>query len=271
MRLGISSYTYVWSVGVPGYERPAQPLTAWSLLDKAASLDVGVLQLCDNLPLFDLSTDEIGALAKRADSMNIELEAGMSGIDPEKLREGLSLARRLGSPILRVVLDTDGFQPTPDEVVTTLGRILQEFERQEVVLAIENHDRFASVTLRDILRRADSEYLGICFDTANSIGCLESADRVLDALGPRIVNVHLKDYSLHRPPHHKGYVVEGRPAGGGQLDVPGLLARIKAIGRDPNVILELWPPPQATLRQSIDLEEAWARDSIRFLRKFILE
>ncbi|NTW36601.1 MAG: hypothetical protein HGB17_10810, partial [Syntrophobacteraceae bacterium] len=50
MRLGIGSYTFPWAVGMPGH-RPAQPMTALDLLDKATQLGVGVVQICDNLPL----------------------------------------------------------------------------------------------------------------------------------------------------------------------------------------------------------------------------
>lgn len=271
MRLGIGSYTYVWSVGVPGYPQPEHPMTAWDLLDRAAGLGVRVVQIADNLPLDRLPADELAALCWRAAELRIDLEAGTSGIAPEHLRRELELASRLGSPILRVVIDTADHRPTPAEVVSTFREVLPEFERADVILAVENHDRFESPVLLDVLRRAGSSHLGICFDTANSIGCLEGAERVLETLGPHIVNVHLKDYALFRPPHHKGFVVEGRPAGQGDLNVFGLLGRLREFGRDPNVILELWPPPQPTLRESMELEEAWARESVRSLREFISE
>ena len=51
MRLGISSFTYVWSVGVPGFFAPSQPLAPGGLLEKAVQLGVRVVQIADNLPL----------------------------------------------------------------------------------------------------------------------------------------------------------------------------------------------------------------------------
>jgi 3-oxoisoapionate decarboxylase len=94
---------------------------------------------------------------------------------------------------------------------------------------------------------------------------------VLETLGPHVVNVHVKDYRVFRPPHNKGFLVEGRPAGQGQLDVPRLIDRLEALGRDPNVILELWPPPQSTLEESIELEHRWAAESVAYLRELIAE
>ena len=43
MRAGLSSYTYTWAVGVPGYS-PHRPLTLVQLLERAASLSVSVVQ-----------------------------------------------------------------------------------------------------------------------------------------------------------------------------------------------------------------------------------
>jgi 3-oxoisoapionate decarboxylase len=269
MRLGVSSYTYVWSVGVPGYPRPTRPLTAQDLLRKAAELQVRVLQLADNLPLDTLADEEIGSLDRRARELGVALEVGTSGIERERLLSWLRLARRLGSPILRVVLDTRGYEPTPVEAVRGLAGVMPEFENAGVTLAIENHDRFESRTLLDVIRQVGSKRVGICFDTANSIGCLESADRVLDILGPHVVNVHLKDYCISRAPHNKGFTVEGRPAGGGQLDVPKLIDRLRGLNSDANVIVELWPPLQNTLEESVALEEAWAAESVACLRRFI--
>ena len=69
-----------------------------------------------------------------------------------------------------------------------------------------------------------------------------------------------------------GFTIEGRPAGQGQLDIPWLLETVRnAALTDFNVILELWPPEQKTLQQTIDLEQAWAVESIRYLRSYITD
>ena len=52
-----------------------------------------------------------------------------------------------------------------------------------MTLAIENHDRFNSTTLVEILERIDSDRVGICLDTVNSFGALEGPEVVLENLG----------------------------------------------------------------------------------------
>ena len=71
MKLGIGSYTYAWAIGVLGHP-PDRPMGTVDLLNRAAELDVQVVQVADNLPLDQLTTAELDAFEKRA----IELSKG---------------------------------------------------------------------------------------------------------------------------------------------------------------------------------------------------
>jgi len=261
----------VWGVGVPGYPIPPNPITPEGLLQRAEALGVHVVQFADNLPLRRLTDAELAALRDSADRRRIDLEVGTCGIDPANLDSHLRLAQFFNSPIVRVVLDTADCQPTPDEAAAALRSVLPAFERAGICLAIENHDRFPSATLAQILDRLDSAYAGVCLDTANSLGCMENSETVLEVLGARTVNLHIKDFEIYRPRHQKGFIIEGRPAGQGRLDIPRLLTRLRALGRDPNAILELWPPPEADTATAAAKEEVWAAESIRYLRRLILD
>ena len=269
MRLGISSYTFVWAIGVPGYPRPLRPMTPAGLLERADALGVRVVQFTDNLRLDRLTVAELAALREEAQRKRIDIEVGTCGIDPANLDAHLRLAEFFKSPVVRVVLDTADRRPTPDEVVAALRPIMPAFESAGVHFAIENHDRFRCATLASILDRLDSPYTGICLDTANSLGCLEVVETVLEVLGPRTVNLHIKDFEIFRPLHQKGFIIEGRPAGQGRLDIPHLLDRLRALGRDPNAILELWPPPEVDSAAAEAKEAAWAAESVSYLRRLI--
>jgi sugar phosphate isomerase/epimerase len=115
----------------------------------------------------------------------------------------------------------------------------------------------------------DSPNLGICLDTVNSFGALEGPEAVIEQLASFAVNLHIKDFTIHRPEHNMGFIVEGCPAGQGRLDIPRLLEQIKAAGRDPNAILELWVPPENTVDDTIAREQEWAEISVRYLRTLI--
>jgi sugar phosphate isomerase/epimerase len=250
MKLGISSYTYVWWAGVPGYPQPARPLTARMLLDVAASLGVQVVQIADNLSLDGLPP---------AAEISVQLELGTRGVQPNHLREYLDIARSLRSPLLRTLLDVP-----PREAVAMLREVASAFERAGVTLAIENHDLVRAAELRRVIEGVTSPAVGVCLDTANSLGCGEGIDQVLDTLADFVVNVHLKDFTVRRLPHSKGFLVEGVPAGSGLLDIPSLLKKLPEC----SLILEQWPPPEATVEESIAKERAWAEQGILYLRQY---
>jgi 3-oxoisoapionate decarboxylase len=275
MRLGLSSYTYTWSAGVPGHP-PDHPLTVTRLLDHAARLNVPVVQIADNLPLHALPANEVDALADYAAGLGIQVELGTRGIAPGHLREYLDLAQRFGSPILRVVIDSPAAQHSAGAATDLLRSQREAFERAGVVLAIENHDRLPAAVLAQMIRDLGPHWAGVCLDTANSLGALEGPRAVVDTLGPWTVNVHVKDIMITRSPHMMGFTVEGRPAGQGQLDLPWLLGALRAYGREAAVreltgghelsaILELWTPPEPAVEQTIEKEQRWAEESVRFL------
>jgi sugar phosphate isomerase/epimerase len=269
MKLGIGSYTYVWACGVPGYPQPAAPLTALALCDKAAQLGVSVVQIADNVPLHTLDAGALDALRQRADELGLELEVGTRGIAPDHLAQYVRIAERLRSRLLRVVIDTPTDRPSPAEAIARLAPLLRIFESADVTLAIENHDRFKATALLAIVEALRSRHVGVCLDTANSLGCLESVAQVVETLGPRTVNLHLKDVGAVRAPHNKGFVIEGRPAGQGQIDFAWVLKRLRECRVDPNAIVELWPPPEPTLAAAIEKEEKWAQESVTFARRLI--
>jgi sugar phosphate isomerase/epimerase len=268
MRLGVSTYTFGWALGVPGYPPPPSPLTVEGLLQKAADLRVRVVQLADDALLPQLGDAELTSLRDSAGRRGIDLELGMRGIAPEQLLRHLRVAVGLRAPLVRVIIERTP-HPSPADVVEALRVVVPEFARANVCLAIENHDRFPAAILAEIVEQLDSRHVGICLDTANSIGCAEGLETLLRVLGRWVINLHVKDVRIDRPSHRRGFVVEGCPAGKGQVDIPRVLNELRAQGRDPSAILEQWPPPEATIAESVAKEEAWAVESIRYLRRFI--
>ena len=267
MRLGISSYTYGWAVGA-GDDRPADAMTATSLIDQAVRMGVGVLQIADNLPESTFTPASIAEIARHARQSGVAIELGTRGSAPDHLRRFIALARQVGSPILRVVTDKGGDEPSEAEIAERLAAVGEDCRAAGVVIAIENHDRLQSVALARIVAQFPA-HVGICLDTVNSFGALEGPEVVVETLGPYAVNLHLKDFAVVRYPSMFGFRVEGRPAGAGMLKTPWLLGRLRAFGRDCNAIIELWPLQEATPAESIRKEAEWAEASVHTLRRWI--
>lgn len=265
VRLGIGSFTFPWAAGVAGHP-PPRVLTPLDLLDRAVELGVKVVQICDNMPLHRLSAGAVRRLGDAAADRGIEIEVGTRGSGRAHLRGYLDLARRLKSRILRVVVDAKGDEPPREEIAGRLAGVMPEARKAGIVLAIENHDRLPAADFAWIVRAVGGPNIGICLDTVNSFGALEGPEAVVGVLAPLTVNLHLKDFTVTRTASQLGFSISGAPAGAGRLDVPWLLARLRAAGRDPNAIVELWPPFTGDLAATIRLEEDWARASVAFLR-----
>jgi len=265
MKVGIGSYSYPWAVGRPGYPRPGDPLSPFDLVDEAAAYDLHLVQIADNLPLVEMEEDGLRRLAQKGRENEISFELGAGDVRPKTLRSYLEVARLLEARLLRAIVGD------PGGVKKQLEEVLPDFERADVVLALENHEALSAAELARLLEDMDHPQLGICLDTVNSLGREEPLREVLTQLAPYAVNVHYKDYEIERYPSKLGFRVVGRPAGEGRI--PGELLREKVEGndREVSVILEQWPPFRGTIEWTVRAESRWVKKSVGFLRDLFSE
>ena len=265
MRLGISSYAFGWAVGVPGYPPPS-PFSEHDLLAFAKRFELHVVQFGDHVPLHTFTASRLAALKTAATAAHITLEIGARGLTTEHLNRYVMLARELNSPLVRFVIDAPDYEPAVDDVVAIVRDTLPLLTAADVTLGIENHDRFPARTLRAMIEKIGSAHVGICLDTANSLGAGEGLGHVLDQLAPHTVNLHIKDFAITRVPYAMGFTITGRPAGQGVLDVVALRDAVAAHGRCRSAILETWTPPEPSVVATIEKERRWAEESVAYLR-----
>ena len=265
MKLGISSYTFGWAVGVRRHS-PANPLDELGLLAKAREAGVRILQIGDNLPLHTFTKERLDELARRARSEGIEIQVGARRLTVDQVETYAEIARRLDAKLVRFVIDDADYHPAPAEVVQVLRESAPSLKG--LTLGIENHDRFPAKLLREIIESSGQENIGVCLDTANSLGAGEGLDTILPLLAPLTVNLHLKDFRVDRLEHLMGFMVTGTPAGEGLINVPSLIAALEPFGRCDSAILEQWTPPEDKLTETIAKEAAWASQSLGYLKPF---
>ena len=268
MRLGISSYTYTWAVGVPG-SMPEKPMQVYELIDKAFAWNLSLVQIADNLPLENLTLSELRSLEQYASGKGVSIEMGGRGLTAGHTLKCLETAVTLGSPILRMVIDNQDFKPDLQSIISTINDFVPELKSKKIKLAIENHDRFKAREFERIINSVGSDMVGICLDSVNSMGAGEGFENVSEILAPYTFNLHIKDFSIHRVSHKMGLIIEGCPAGKGMLDIPGLLNLINSYVRCNSAILELWTPPAEKIEATIKKEAKWAEESIEYLKSVI--
>jgi len=268
MRLGLSSYTYTWAVGVPGSLPPKQ-LSAFDLVDKAAASGLKLVQIADNLPLETMAKSEVIDLKKYGEAIGVEIEMGGRGLAPEHVKKCLEAAKLLKSPILRMVIDGAGFEPDIKNVISIIKELMPEFKASGIKLAIENHDRFKAREFEKIIQSVGSEWVGICLDSVNSMGAGEGFEEVSKVLLPYTINLHIKDFTIRRLSHKMGIIIEGAPAGKGMLNISEMLNKLYFTNSCQSAILELWTPPEKEVEETINKEEKWANESIKYLKNLL--
>jgi len=268
MLLGISSFTFTWAIGVPGSE-PVNPMPVRDLVDKASSYGIRLVQIADNLPLEKLAEDELQLLADYSTEKGIAIEMGGRGLTPEHTMKCLHTAGILRSPILRMVIDAAGYEPSVPDIKGIVRDLLPEFRSRKIRLAIENHDRLKAREFAEIIASLGSEWVGICLDSVNSMGAGEGFGTVSDILIPYTINLHIKDFTIRRASHKMGIIIEGAPAGKGMMDIPDLLNRTSQTGLCQSAVLELWTPPEPEIEATIKKEAKWAEESIDYLKPLI--
>jgi len=268
MLLGLSSYTYTWAIGVPG-SSPANPPGIFGLLEKAISKGITVVQIADNLPLEILSDEETVLIRDFADGKGISLEMGGRGLTPEHTMTCLKTAETISSPILRMVIDTNNFEPKVPEIIAIIRELAPEFRSRKIKLAIENHDRLKAREFEKIVLETDPEIVGICLDSVNSMGAGEGFETVSEILAQYTINLHVKDFTIKRVSHKMGFVIEGCPAGKGMLNISDLFQNIDQHSLCRSAILELWTPPEKSIEATIEKENRWADESLTYLKSII--
>jgi Sugar phosphate isomerases/epimerases len=244
-------------------------MLAKALVRTAAELQVRVVQIADNLPLDALTSPELKSLRQLAQDYGIALQVGTRGVDPNHLLKYLRIAEELESTLVRTLGGWPGY-PTPlSEVEKNIHLVLPAFIDAGVSLALENYEVYPTADLANLVRSIDDPRFGICLDVANSFAAWESAEQILDNLASVAISAHIKDFTVERTNSLMGFACVGRPIGQGKLPLDLILTRLGQFKRRPDLIVELWPPRQRTLEETLSLERTWASESVQYLRSFV--
>lgn len=265
MNLGISSYSFTWAVGVKG-SLPEKPFTGSDLLDTARAFGISLVQIADNMPLHEMTEEQIENLIQKAEAYDMAVETGASKLTASNLERYIDLAKRMNSSILRFSIDGEDYRPRVAEVIAIVKNSLPELKEHGIVLALENHERLFTHDFRKMMEAISDPAVGICLDCANSLGVGEGFREVVTALAPYTVNFHLKEVFIKRKYHMMGFDIEGRPFGEGRLPLEWMLKQLPA--KCKTAILEQWTPPEDELKKTIEKERDWAGRSVAYLKPY---
>ena len=258
MQLGISSYTYGWNV--------EQGMNEMGLIEKANEFGITLIQMGDNLPLHTFSNERLHVFEKALKQSGITIELGAKGLSQQHLHQYILLCKRFNAKILRFIIDDSNYQPSIEEVISVIKNEADFLDKSNITLALENHDRLKANEYAAIIKLVSRPNVGICLDTVNSMGAGESIETIIETLLPYTVNLHIKDFGIARLPHKQGFIIDGRIAGAGLLNISLLLEKIKGWNICHTCIVEQWVAPEKDYVETILKEKFWAEQSIHYLK-----
>ena len=241
-KIGIGSFAFRYAIARRG-KFPAGGMEPEDFILRAADLGYGGVQLCENLDYEDLPDERIEELGSLAASRGLFVELGMRNLTRERFFKHIRLAEKMKAGFLRVVIGDNRPLPetrpeeTANEVIPLLREALPAISDTGITVGIENHFDVPNETILRIVREAAHPRLGIVMDTTNCLGFLKAPGETLEALGPHLLSLHVKDYEIRKA--EGGYLVHGVLLGKGRADPAALIGRALSFNPGASIILEM--------------------------------
>jgi sugar phosphate isomerase/epimerase len=236
---GVAAYSFPCSCGFlrrEGITGRIGKLDAWGMIELAKTWELAGIEIPLAGMLPDLDDRTIDQLRATLDQHGLTLVADTGIVDVPALAEVLPKAARAGARVVRATLSNilegaragipggwDAHFAEMRRRVAELGPLLAEYD---LVLALENHQ---DVTSDDLLAlcEAGGERVGITFDVVNPLAVGEEPFAFARRIGPRIFNVHIKDYLIY--PTSSGYRLVRAAIGEGVIDWAAMRALLAEV------------------------------------------
>ncbi len=253
------------ALGFDNFAVRASNWKAMRLLEYATTVGADSVFISDLDAFESLEEPALRKLRDEAAARNLSIHVGTWSVCPtskafraangtaeEQLTKAIRTAHAVGSPVIRVVLGTWEDRLTPDGIgrhIDSLVGVLKSGRSQAldagVKIAVENHaGDMRSDELASLVEMAGRDFVGVNFDSGNSLWTLENPLDALETLAPYIVTTSLRDGLVTEIP--TGCRVKWTAMGDGQVDfvrfvprfaelcpgVPIHIETISGVGRD---------------------------------------
>lgn len=239
MKVGVDTYCYHRLLGEV-YPNQVDPGKRWQFdecVDEVVRIKAeGIsLETCF-MPGFD--KDYLSKLRAKLDEHNLErvlawghpdgLEGGSNREAAKQLEQHLSTAKALDAKVMRIVGSSLNFRDEPhgpqiERISEILKQTVKKAEEAGVKLAIENHVDFTSDEILEILNNVGSEYLGVNFDSGNTLRVFEDPVEAAKKLAGHTYATHIKDIVPTKGSPRDWTFWASAPAGSGIIDMPGVV------------------------------------------------
>lgn len=199
------------------------------ILDRAAALKLQCFQASPAFHLPDGGKAQRQLLRAKAEKLGITLfAAGYGDASIPAIEKALAGAQEMGAKVLRYACGPMFCwkDPVPlPQFAKVMAKAAKLAEAAGIPIAIENHQDYTSEELAGVLKKLNSRWVGVWFDTGNSLALLEDPVFTAKTLAPYVMGIHLKEYVVF--PAAGGFDLVGVPLGEGIVDNPSVLKILK--------------------------------------------
>lgn len=156
-------------------------------------------------------------------------------------------AKEAGAKVVRTVCSSgrryetyhslNAFNEARDGALTSLRLAEPVLRKHNIKLAVENHKDWRATELVDIIKKINSEWIGVTLDFGNSIALMEDPMEVINTLAPYMFTTHVKDMGVDEYP--EGILLSEVPLGEGILDMPTIMATCRKYHPEATFNLEM--------------------------------
>lgn len=251
MGIVVHSYGSRWNSKIESKKYPGFT-NAIDLLEHSHQLGAGGIQVGVNNWAKDFSKK----IRERKETLELYLEGSMgvpyTPADVSKFEQDVLGAKEAGVQIIRTVCSrgrryeafhsAEEFDTAYQQAIVSLQLAEPVLRKHKIKLAVENHKDWRADELVALVKKLDSEWIGVTLDFGNSISLLEDPMMVVETLAPYSFTTHVKDMGVDE--YTDGFLLSEVPLGKGINNMsrmvelckqhnPSITFNLEMITRDP--------------------------------------
>lgn len=254
MGIVVHSYATRWNSKIESSRYPGF-MDALSLMRHCHAIGAGGVQVGINNWTADFARQVRGEKEKLGMYVEGSVAMPFKASEVAMFDKNIAAARAAGVDIVRTVC-TSGrryeiyhsaadFETARSKAITCMQLGEPVLKKHKVKLGVENHKGWRAVELAELIKKMNSEWIGVTLDFGNSIALMEDPMEVVTTLAPLAVSTHVKDMGVQE--YEDGLLLSEVPLGTGILDLnaivsicrkhnPDITFNLEMITRDPLVV-----------------------------------
>ena len=278
MKIGIDSYSYHRYFGevYDNQQAPQKRMSYEDFLRRAIELGVDGVSL-ETCFFESFAEDYLKNLRGIMDDGNLEcvlawghplgLEGGANAAAVDDMLSHVKTCEILNSKVMRIVgshfgLRNEPHGPQMEKIIKLMKEPVKVAEDSGIRLAMENHYDFTSDEMLEIVEGVGSAYLGVTYDTGNSLRIGDSPSQSIKKLAKHVYATHTKDVApIYGGNPQDWFFFASVPVGKGVVDIHAIARELEVVGYRGLLAIEIdylhpdWEDEDIAVAESVEYLE----------------